>query len=137
MKRILLITILSLISICGAKAQNIGETWTLNKVEIIETTANGTTTKEIPATETNTLSNLLGPKEMVFLEKDQLKYKRMNDDSFEIFSYSRAGNTLEVELSECLLKVDIETKSSAILLSENKNIDEHHTVKITYSYIKQ
>lgn len=136
MKKIFLIAFLYFAVSTGLNAQGIGETWLLNNVEIAETTINGITHQEISKTDQIALRSLMGPKEIIFLSDSKLSYKRMGSDSFETFSYTKKGKTLEIELSECLLKLDIEANESVLLLSENKNIDESHTVKIIYSYTK-
>lgn len=137
MKRFFLIATLFFAILSGLNAQSIGNTWLLSKVEITETTISGSTHKEIATADTNSLLDLMGPKEVIFLSDDKLSYKRMSSDSFETFLYTKAGKTLAIELSECLLKLYIEAKKSKMQLSENKKINEDHTITIIYSYTKQ
>ena len=136
MKKLILIAALCFAILNGLNAQNIGETWLLSKVDIAETINGNTTHQEILATDTKALTYLMGPKEIVFLSDSKLSYKRMDSDNFEAFLYARNGETLKIELSECLLQLNIKVKESEMLLSENKNIDENHSVIITYSYTK-
>ncbi|MDR0660138.1 MAG: hypothetical protein LBG19_04925 [Prevotellaceae bacterium] len=136
MKRIVPTIMLCFFAVCGLKAQNVGDKWSLDKVITTETTSDGITKKEISATDYHALANLIGPKEIIFTSTNKLSYKRMENNDFETFPYTKTGKTLQIELSECLLRLDIEVNKSAMTLSENKTIDEDHTVKITYNYTK-
>lgn len=136
MRKIILIAIICFAISNGISAQNIGETWLLSKVDITETINGSATHREISATDTNGLAYFIGPKEVVFVSANELRYKRMASDDFEVFSYSKSGNTLAIELSECLLTLDMEIAGTEMSLSEHKNINENHTVIITYSYTK-
>ncbi len=136
MKKIILATILCFAISNGLNAQATGETWSLDKIKITETTANDTIYREITDTLEALLLGLLGPEEIVFVSANELSYKRIGGDDFEIFPYTRNGKALEIELTECSIKLDMEIIESEMNLSENKDINENHTVTITYSYTK-
>ncbi len=101
MRKIILIAIICFAISNGISAQNIGETWLLSKVDITETINGSATHREISATDTNGLAYFIGPKEVVFVSANELRYKRMASDDFEVVVESKnSGMNLDGSVAQ-------------------------------------
>lgn len=140
MKQLLLLIALFTITIGGIQAQQTNEKWLLEKVTVTETVDNEVKSTEILKADSYQLAQLIGPEEITFVSSTLLRYKRMGSDTLETFSYSQVGNSLEIELSECLLKLTTGNTTSAPTLTERKEgtnaKGENFTVEIVYYYSK-
>lgn len=136
-----MITLLSLLFAAKLQAQNIGEKWRLNTIQVIDATENGTNTTTYSIKDSDVLPPFLAPEEFTLLSGTTLNYKRIGNQQVETLAYSKSNGKLEVELPECLLTLTVESsKNSNLLLTENKEMTTRNGKKesttIIYSYSK-